>query len=114
MAGFTLVDAADQTVLRTLTDGSAVALEDPANGSYGIRADTESGAVIGSVRLELTGAKTVSQTENLTPYSLYGDDSDGLHGEALPTGAYTLRATTYSERGTRRRYAGDTGWSRSR
>ena len=98
LAGFTLVDATDQTVLRTLTDGSAVALEDPANGSYGIRADTESGAVIGSVRLELTGAKTVSQTENLTPYSLYGDDSDGLHGEALPTGTYNLRATAYSER----------------
>ena len=99
LAGFTLVDASDQTVVGSLTDGAALTLEDPANGSYGIRVDTETGAEIGSVRLELSGAKTVSRTENHAPYSLYGDDNDGLHGEGLPAGAYTLRATAYSESG---------------
>ena len=99
LAGFTLVDASDQTVVGILTDGTALTLEDPANGSYGIRVDTETGAEIGSVRLELSGAKTVSRTENHAPYSLYGDDNDGLHGEGLPAGAYTLRATAYSESG---------------
>ena len=97
LAGFTLVDASDQTVVDSLTNGAALTLEDPANGSYGIRVDTETGAEIGSVRLELSGAKTVSQTENYAPYPLYGDDNDGLHGEGLPAGAYTLRATAYSE-----------------
>ena len=96
LAGFTLVNASDQAVVGSLTDGAALTLDDPANGSYGIRVDTETGAEIGSVRLELSGAKTVSQTENYVPYSLYGDDNDGLHGEGLPSGAYTLRATAYS------------------
>ena len=99
LAGFTLVDASDQSVAANLTAGTALTLDDPADGSYGIRADTETGAEIGSVRLELSGAKTVAQTENYAPYSLYGDDNDGLHGEGLPTGAYTLRATAYSDSG---------------
>ena len=91
------MDASDQTVVGSLTDGAALTLDDPANGSYGIRVDTETDAEIGSVRLELSGVKTVARTENYAPYSLYGDDNDGLHGEGLPAGAYTLRATAYSE-----------------
>ena len=97
LAGFTVVDASDQTVVGTLTDGDSLALDDPDNGSYGIRADLESGEEIGSARLELTGAKDVAQTENIAPYSLYGDDADGLHGESLPAGEYTLTATAYAE-----------------
>ena len=98
LTGFTVVDASDQTVVGALTAGATLTLEDPASGSYGIRVDTDPDVEIGSVRLELTGAKTVSQTENYAPYSLYGDDADGLHGEGMPTGAYTLRATAYSEK----------------
>ena len=98
LTGFTVVDASDQTVVGALTAGSTLTLEDPASGSYGIRVDTDPDVEIGSVRLELMGAKTVSQTENYAPYSLYGDDADGLHGEGMPAGAYTLRATAYSEK----------------
>ena len=100
LAGFTLVDASDQAVLATLSDGATLALADPANGSYGIRADTKSGAQIGSVRLQLTGAKSVDQTDGFAPYSLYGDQGEnGLNGGNLPVGAYTLTATAYSEGG---------------
>ena len=98
LTGFTVVDASDQTVVGALTAGAKLTLEDPASGSYGIRVGTDPDVEIGSVRLELTGAKTVSQTENYAPYSLYGDDADGLHGEGMPAGAYTLRATAYSEK----------------
>ena len=99
LAGFTLVDASGQTVLATLTDGIVVELEDPASGSYAIRADVDSGSAVGSVYLELTGAKSVSQTENIAPYSLYGDEGeDALHGESLPVGGYDLQATAYSEK----------------
>ena len=35
LAGFTLVDAADQSVLASLTDGASVELTDPDGGSYG-------------------------------------------------------------------------------
>ena len=97
LAGFTVVDASDQTAVGTLTDGATLALDDPDNGSYGVRADLKSGEEIGSVRLELAGAKDVARTENIAPYSLYGDDADGLHGQALPAGEYTLTATAYAE-----------------
>ena len=91
ITGFTVVDASDQTV------EGALALDDPDGGSFGIRADLESGATIGSMRLQLTGEKTHDQTENIKPYSLYGDSGGNLSGESLPVGEYTLTATAYSE-----------------
>ena len=100
LTGFTLVDASaqPQTVLATLTGGEALTLDDPANGSYGIRVNTQPGTDIISVRLELTGGKSVDQTEGIAPYSLYGDNGESnLHGEDLPVGSYTLTATAYSE-----------------
>ena len=99
LVGFTVVNASDQTVVEILTDGGALVLDDPDNGSYGIRADVEAQAEIGSVRLQLTGAKDVDKTENLAPYSLYGDSGGNLSGESLPVGEYTLTATAYAERG---------------
>ncbi len=100
LTGFTLVDASDQAVLATLSHGGSVVLADPDSGSYGIRADVDSNASIGSVKLELAGAKAVTRTEGVAPYSLYGDGgANALSGEALPSGSYTLTATAYSERG---------------
>ena len=98
LTGFTLLDASNQAVLATPEDGDQVSLDDPSGGNYAIRADVDSSAAIGSVKLELTGAKTSTQTESVSPYSLYGDDgASALHGGNLPVGSYTLRATAYSE-----------------
>ena len=97
--GFTLVDATDQAVLATFSDDVALELDDPDNGSFGVRVDTGAGVTIGSVRLELSGNKTTARTENWAPYSLYGDDGSALHGDTLPAGGYTLRATAYPSRG---------------
>ena len=98
LMGFTLVDASNQSVLATLTGVTSVALADPNGGSYGIRADVDPNSTIGSVRLELSGAKTITRTENVAPYSLYGDGgANALDGESLPAGSYTLTATAYSE-----------------
>ena len=122
LSGFTLVDAADadQAVLwkhqtdgskpeegdrwKEWTDGGTLALGDPQSGSYGIRADTESGEGIHRVALELTlgstGEQRVDRTDDAAPYSLYGDEGeDALHGESLPVGSYTLKATAYTEDG---------------
>ena len=101
LAGFTLVDASDQAELATLTDGASVELADPDGGSYGIRANLADGESVGSVSLELSGAKSVGpKTENLAPYSLYGDHRSGatrhLAGESLPAGSYTLTARAYA------------------
>ena len=122
LTGFTLVDAADtdQAVLwkhqtngskpgdgdtwKEWTDGGTLALGDPQNGKYGIRAETESDEGIHRVALELTlestGEQRLDRTDDAAPYSLYGDEGDdALHGENLPVGSYTLKATAYTEDG---------------
>ena len=122
LTGFTLVAAADpdQAVLwkhhtdgskpedgdtwKERTDAGTLALGDPENGRYGIRADTESGEGIHRVALELTlestGEKKVERTDDAAPYSLYGDEGeDTLHGKSLPVGSYALNATAYTEHG---------------
>ncbi len=102
LAGLVLVDASDQSVVADLVDGSSVVVADPVGGSYGFRAELVSGSSVGSVGLELSGAAAHSQTENLAPYSLYGDYRNGaarwLFGGALPEGEYVLRAVAYSQR----------------
>ena len=50
---------------------------------------------IESVSLSLSGPESRSQTENIAPYALYGDNSGNYNGEILPEGAYTLTATAY-------------------
>ena len=122
LTGFTVVDAADtdQAVLwkhqtdgskpeegdtwKEWTDGGTLALGDPESGRYGIRAEIESDTGIHRVALELTlestGEKKVDRTDDAAPYSLYGDEGeDALHGENLPVGSYTLKATAYTEDG---------------
>ena len=96
VAGFTLVHAATQAVLAVLADGESVEVDDPEGGSFAIRAVAPPEAEIGSVRLELSGAKTAARTVNAAPYSLYGEAGGDLSGESLPAGAYTLTATVYS------------------
>ena len=90
VAGFTLVDAASGTDVGSLVDGTEVTLADPANGQYGVRVETLPEAAIGSLRLKLSGAKAVTRTDNVAPYTLYS-----AGGEGLPPGAYTLQATAY-------------------
>ena len=97
LTGFTLVNADTGRDIGAIGDGGTFTLDDPANGSFGVRAEPAAGAEIGSVRLELSGAKTVTRTENLVPYSLYGHANGQVHGEGLPAGSYTLRATAYNE-----------------
>ena len=102
LTGFTLLDASDQSTVAALSDGAEIDLGGRSGGSFGIRADVASDATVGSVALSLTGAKAVSRTENLAPYSLYGDHRDGnggrsLDGASLPAGTYTLSATAYAQ-----------------
>ena len=98
LTGFTLVDAGDGTDVAALADGASVTLADPANGSYGIVVAVAADAGVGSVRLELSGANTVTAaTDNAAPFSLYGDEDGTVAGAGLPAGSYTLKATAYAE-----------------
>ena len=102
LTGFTLVDVSDQSTVAALVDGAEVDLGARFAGSFGIRAEVAPNALVGSVVLSLSGAKTVSRRENIAPYSLWGDVNRGagsaLHGEALPAGSYTLTATAHAKR----------------
>ena len=97
LTGFTLVDAGDGTDVSALGDEASVTLADPANGSYGIVVAVAADAGVGSVRLALSGAKTVTTTDNAAPFSLYEDENGTVSGEGLPAGSYTLTATAYPE-----------------
>ena len=102
LSGFVLLDASDQSTVAALTDGAEVDLGGRSGGTFAIRANVVTNATVGSVALSLSGAKTVSATENLAPYSLWGDHNDGnggraLDGASLPAGTYTLAATAYAE-----------------
>ena len=99
LTGFTLVDAGTNGDLMALADGSTVRLGELLAASYGIRAEMSPGAAPGSVRLALSGAKTVTRNDDAAPYSLYGDGAGRVNGEALPPGSYTLRATAYADSG---------------
>ena len=92
LAGFTLVDAAAGRDVGWLADGTEVTLDAPATGQYGVRAETLPEAAIGSLRLELSGPKAVTRTDNAAPYTLYSGGGGGL-----PQGAYTLQATAYPD-----------------
>lgn len=52
-----------------------------------------------SMYLQLTGDKTRSQTENVYPYSLFGDNSGDLRGGDFAEGDYRLRVRIYDEDG---------------
>ena len=92
LTGFTLFDNADGGAdVRALTEGGELGAQ--SSDQLNIRAETRSGAEIGSVRLELTGTRSSSRTENLAPYALFGDRG----GQAFPAGSYTVTATPYPE-----------------
>ena len=92
LAGFTLVDAAAGRDVGWLADGTEVTLDAPATGQYGVRAETLPEAAIGSLRLELSGPKAVTRTDNAAPYTLYSEGGGGL-----PQGTYTLQATAFPD-----------------
>ena len=97
LSGFTLVNAETGSDVGAIDDGGVLTLDDPANGSYGLVAAVASDAGVGSVRLALTGAKTVTATDDAAPFSLYGDEDGTVTGAGLPAGSYTLSATAYAE-----------------
>ena len=97
LTGLKLVDTGTGTET-ALADGAALVLDDPANGSWELVASVAAEAQVGSVRLVLKGANTVTAaTDNAAPYSLHGDADGTVSGAGLPAGSYTLKATAYAE-----------------
>ena len=93
-----LIDAASDQVLFTLSDGQEIDINSlPTNF---LSAEALVNNLTESVRLEISGIINNTQTENIVPYSLFGDNPPGnFFGRNFEAGAYSLKATPYSENG---------------
>ncbi|MEO0562532.1 MAG: hypothetical protein AAF125_10480 [Chloroflexota bacterium] len=93
---FTLVDSTTNADLMPLTDGMTVDLVALGVSEVSIRANAN--AITESVQFDFDD-ETAFRTENIVPYMLFGDQSEGavINGRTLTTGSYTVTATPYSE-----------------
>lgn len=55
-----------------------------------------SSETVGSVHLILEGPVTLTKTENLEPFAIFGDIDSDYFGQSLPAGSYKLHATPYT------------------
>lgn len=88
---FTLIDANSNQVVRNLTSGTNISSPFDRN----IRVTTTASGVE-SVLMVLNGAQNRTQTENLAPYALFGDNGGNYNANDFPNGSYTLTATFYA------------------
>ncbi len=98
VTGFSLIDAATEKGVMSITNGSTISLSSVENTKLNIRANTSTS--VGSVKMELNGAQSKTYTDNAAPYALHGDNGAGnfYYGNWNPpaVGTYTLKATPYS------------------
>ena len=94
VSSFTLVNATTDTDLFPITSGMALNLS-VLPSRLSIRANAN--ATVGSIELSLTGTQTHFESQNVAPYSLFGD----FQGDYFPwtptpiAGTYTLTATPF-------------------
>ncbi|MFD1141215.1 putative Ig domain-containing protein [Larkinella insperata] len=99
VTGFELMDATTQQVIQPLQDQQVINLATLPTRRVAIRALT-SPAIVGSVRLVLTGKQSRTQTDNGAPYALFGDKAGDYNPWTPPVGAYTLTATPFEAAGS--------------
>lgn len=95
---FSLMNAETNQEIRLLKAGEVVNLATLPTNKVTIRANTWPYAV-GSVAMKLTGTQRRTQTEDQSPYALFGDDNRNLRPWTPTVGSYSLTATAYSGAG---------------
>ncbi|MGK7394895.1 MAG: S8 family serine peptidase [Candidatus Cyclobacteriaceae bacterium M3_2C_046] len=88
-------------LIQSIDDGDQFSLEQLGTNKLAIKAVTVP-EMVGSVKFDLKGALKHKQTENIVPYSLFGDRNGDLEGEAFIFGSfepevYQLDVTVYAE-----------------
>ncbi|SFZ95297.1 Fibronectin type III domain-containing protein, partial [Flaviramulus basaltis] len=95
---FTLqhIKGSDDSVITGFVDGYT----NVASNFTTFNVSATTGTTIGSATLTLTGALSISKTENGSPYALFGDNGKGdfYDGEDLTVGSYTLTVTAFSDK----------------
>lgn len=92
----TLVDPVTQEHLRVLSLSDTISASELSSGDYALRVDYQGTASVGSVLF--TENSVLVKTENVAPYSRFGDTQQGavLTGRPLPTSAITLKVEVWS------------------
>lgn len=96
ITGFTLVNADSDLEISPLTDGAMLDINALQGVNLNFTAKTNPSAV-GSVSIELSGPSNSSITENVAPYTLFGDKDGDYQGSKLGIGEYILEAIPFSE-----------------
>lgn len=91
----TLINANNNSSIRTLTDGASFDLANLPTRDLNIGAEGGSSQVA-SIYFQLSGAQSTTRTENAAPYALFGDNGGNYFSWTPRTGSYTLRITPYS------------------
>ena len=93
-----LINTDTQEEIAEITDGDDIEIDFAGITNLGIRVLTIP-ETIGSLDISLSGAFAHRQTENMLPYSLFGDQpgSGDLSGRPLPPGSYRLNVVPFSD-----------------
>jgi hypothetical protein len=95
VTGFTLYNSDTDAVIKSLESGTVINMADSEIGNkLNIVAETLP-ALVGSVKLELSGAENFIQKENVAPYALKGDTNSNYNNWTPTVGTYVLKATPY-------------------
>ncbi|RDC64441.1 Ig-like domain-containing protein [Adhaeribacter pallidiroseus] len=95
ISSFTLINADNESAIRTITDGSTIDLATLPTKNLNIRANT-SPSDVGSVRFVVSGIESDNQTESTAPYAVFGENSGDYHAWIPKAGKYTITAMPYS------------------
>ncbi len=97
-----LYDADTGSLIAELGDGAVIRVPSSALDDMTVAITLDSAHTlegdVESVRLTLSGEETANNSENIPPYSLYGDSGiANLDGQRWETGEYSLRVRAYAE-----------------
>ena len=92
---FKLINAETNTELMNLQDGQIIDLKAIEQLQLSIQANTFP-TEVGSVFMKLSGPMNKERTENVAPYTLFGNHGGQYVGANLVAGNYILTATAYS------------------
>lgn len=93
---FVLVNAQTGQDIQEIKEGDVIDLDQVGTNFLSIRAESN-GAKFGSLFLELKGNQSnYIRTENIAPYTLFGDQGPQYYGRNICPGNYSMKATPYT------------------
>lgn len=96
---FTLINAFTKKEVKEIIDNEVINIKSLDTDKITIRANFEE-PFEGSILFNLIGPKNSKYVDNSIPFSLYGEDNNGVffNNGGTPVGEYNLSTTTYAER----------------